>query len=174
LILSRLGLKPESLSITESVKKFFAESLSYSVNNQVIAEAGRLNKAVIRKFEINQEVYYGHIEWDLMLKLIKNHRIQYRELPKYPAVKRDLALLVDSGVKFSQIRGLALKTERNLLKDISLFDVYESDSLGKNKKSYAVSFILQDEFKTLTDKNIDKVMDSFVRIFQKELGAQIR
>lgn len=174
MIFTRLGIKTETLSISESIKKYFAESLSYSFNNLVLAEAGRISKNYTSRFGIDQDVYYGHIEWDSVLKMIKKHTIQYRELPKYPAVKRDLALLVGRDVKFSQIRGLAYKTERNILKDVTLFDVYENDSLGKNKKSYAVSFILQDELKTLTDKNIDKVMDSFVRIFEKELGAHIR
>jgi phenylalanyl-tRNA synthetase beta chain len=174
MILLRPGINTGTLSITESSKKYFAESLSYSFNNLVLAEAGRISKNYTGRFGIDQDVYYGHIEWDSVLKMIKKYTIQYRELPKYPAVKRDLALLVDRDVKFSQIWGLAYKTERTILKDVTLFDVYESDSLGKNKKSYAVSFILQDEFKTLTDKNIDKVMDSFVRIFEKELGAQIR
>jgi phenylalanyl-tRNA synthetase beta chain len=174
MILSRIGLRPGSMVIEESTRKYFSEGLTYFFNNQIIAETGKLSRAFTRKFEIDQDVYYGHIEWDSVLKLIKKHSIQYRELPKYPSVKRDLALLVDKGVKFNQIRNLAYKTERNILKDINLFDVYESDSLGKNKKSYAVSFILQDELRTLTDKNIDKVMDSFVRIFEKELGAQIR
>jgi phenylalanyl-tRNA synthetase beta chain len=174
LIFNRLGIKTETLAIAESNSKHFTESLSYSFNNHVIAEAGRVSKNYTRRFDIDQDVYYGHIKWDFIMKLIKKYNIQYRELPKYPSVKRDLALLVDRGVKFSQIRSLAYKTERNILKDISLFDVYESDSLGKNKKSYAVSFIMQDELKTLTDKNIDKVMDSFIKIFEKELGAQIR
>jgi phenylalanyl-tRNA synthetase beta chain len=174
MVLTRLGIKTGSLVISESNRKYFTESLSYSINNQIIAETGRLSHMMTRKFEINQEVYYGHIEWDIVLKLIKKNTIRYSELPKYPAVKRDLALLIDSGVKFHQIKSLAFKTEKNILKDISLFDVYESDSLGKNKKSYAVSFLLQDDLKTLTDKNIDKVMDSIVRIFAKELGAQIR
>ena len=89
-------------------------------------------------------------------------------------MRRDLALLLDRGIKFSQIRQIALKTERNILQDISLFDVYESDSLGKNKKSYAVSFILRDDLKTLTDKNIDKVMNNLVSAFEKELNAHIR
>ena len=174
MILTRLGIKTRTLAIAESAKKYYAESLSYSLNNTLIAEAGRISKNYTGRFNIDQEVYYGHIEWDSVLKLIKKHSIQYSELPRYPSVKRDLALLVDKGVKFNQISTLAFKTERNILKDITLFDVYESDSLGKNKKSYAVSFILQDDFKTLTDKNIEKVMDSFVRIFEKELGAQIR
>jgi phenylalanyl-tRNA synthetase beta chain len=174
MILSRLGIKPEALVISDSSRKYFAESLSYSANNLIIAEAGRISKSYARRFDIEQEVYYGHIEWDSLLKLTKKHIIQYRELPKYPSVKRDLALLVDSGIKFSQIRSLAYKTEKNILKEVNLFDVYESDSLGKNKKSYAVSFILQDELRTLTDKNIDKVMESLIRVFEKELGSQIR
>jgi phenylalanyl-tRNA synthetase beta chain len=174
MILSRLGIKTESLLIAEGSRKYFAESLSYSLNNVVIAETGRISKTYTRRFDVDQDVYYGHIEWDSLLKLIKKHTIRYRELPKYPSVRRDLALLVDRGVKFSQIRNLAHKTERNILKDVSLFDVYESDSLGENKKSYAVSFILQDEIKTLTDKNIDKAMDSLLRNFEKELGAQKR
>ena len=174
MILSRIGISPESLSIEENSKKYFAESLSYSFNNHVIAEAGRISKNYTSKFDINQDVYYGHIEWDPVVSLIKKHKIQFRELPKYPSVKRDLALLLDRGVKFRSIRDLAFKTEKNILKEITLFDVYESDSLGKNKKSYAVSFILQDELKTLTDKNIDKVMENFIRTFEKELGAKIR
>jgi phenylalanyl-tRNA synthetase beta chain len=89
-------------------------------------------------------------------------------------VRRDLALLLDRGIKFSQIRELAFRTEKNILHDINLFDVYESDNLGKNKKSYAVSFILRDDIKTLTDKNIDKVMNNLINVFAKELNAQIR
>ncbi len=174
MVLSRLGIKPDSLILAESSKEYFTESLTYSFNNQIIAESGRVSKAYLQIFDIDQEVYYGHIEWDPVLKLIKKHIVQYRELPRYPSVKRDLALLVDKGVKFSQIRSLAYMTERNILKDVSLFDVYESESLGKNKKSYAISFILQDDLKTLTDRNIDKVMESFVKIFERELGAQIR
>jgi phenylalanyl-tRNA synthetase beta chain len=108
------------------------------------------------------------------LKLIKNHNIRFTELPKYPAVRRDLALLVDRSVKFSQIRDIAFKVEKNLLRKVDLFDVYESDSLGENKKSYAVSFILRDELKTLTDKNIDKVMNNLIRAYTQDINAQIR
>jgi phenylalanyl-tRNA synthetase beta chain len=162
------------MSVNESTKKYFAESLSWTFNNQVVAETGKLSPKVLKQFGIDQDVFYGHIEWDLLLRMAKNHSIRYRELPKYPAVKRDLALLVNSDVKFERIKELAFRTEKNILKEVNLFDVYESESLGKNKKSYAVSFILQDEMKTLTDKNIEKVMGSFIRIFEKELDAQIR
>jgi phenylalanyl-tRNA synthetase beta chain len=174
MILTRLDVRPDQLVVSESLKKYFAESLSFSINNQVVAETGRISKTCTARFDIEQDVYYGHIEWDYLLKLIINHSIQYKELPKFPSVRRDLALLIDNEVKFGQIRALALKTERNILKEVNLFDVYESESLGKSKKSYAVSFILQDELKTLTDKNIDKVMNNFIKIFEKELGAQIR
>lgn len=174
MVLSRLGVKPENLKHGESDKKYFAESMTYLFNNNIVAETGRISKSYLLKFDIEQDVYYGHIDWDLLLKMIKNHSVSFRELPKYPHVRRDLALLLDRGVKFGQIREIAFNTERNLLHEVNLFDVYESDTLGKNKKSYAVSFILRDELKTLTDKSIDKVMGNLIRAFEKELGAQIR
>ncbi|MCX6326859.1 MAG: phenylalanine--tRNA ligase subunit beta [Bacteroidia bacterium] len=174
MILSRLGVKPESLITGESDKKYFAESLTYLFNNKIVAEAGRISKKYLMQFDIGQDVYYGHIEWDFLLKLIKTHTISFRELPKYPSVRRDLALLLDRGVKFGQVKEIASRTEKNILHDVSLFDVYESDNLGKNKKSYAVSFILRDDLKTMTDKNIDKVMNNLIKAFEKELNAQIR
>jgi phenylalanyl-tRNA synthetase beta chain len=174
MVLSRLGINPENLSTGESGKKYFAESVTYISNGKVVAEAGRVSKSYLSKFDIRQEVYYGNIDWDLVLRLIKNHNIKFTELPKYPAVRRDLALLIDRSVKFSQIRDIAFRVEKNLLRKVDLFDVYESDSLGENKKSYAVSFILRDELKTLTDKNIDKVMNNLIRAYTQELNAQIR
>jgi phenylalanyl-tRNA synthetase beta chain len=174
MIISRLGLKTESLKTGVSDRKYFAESLTYMFNNKIVAEAGRISKKYLLQFDIEQDVYYGHIEWDLLLNLIKTHSISFHELPKYPSVRRDLALLLDRGVKFGQIREIALQTEKNILQDVTLFDVYESDNLGKNKKSYAVSFILRDDLKTMTDKNIDKVMNNLIRAFEKGLNAQIR
>jgi len=174
MILTRLGIRPETLNMNESSKKYFAESLTYSYNNIQVAEVGRIAKSYLIKFDIDQDVYYGHIEWDFLLKLLKDHTILYEELPRFPTVRRDLALLLDSGIKFAQIREIAFRTEKNILKDVGLFDVYESEDLGKNKKSYAVSFILRDDLKTLTDKNIDKVMNNLISTFEKEFGAQIR
>ena len=144
------------------------------IMNKILAEAGRISKNYLSKFDIGQDVYWGHIDWDFLLRHIKTHSIEFHELPKYPSVKRDLALLLDRGIKFGQIREIALRTEKNILHDINLFDVYENDSLGKNKKSYAVSFILRDDLKTMTDKSIDKVMNNLMRAFEKELNAQIR
>ncbi len=174
MILSRLGIKPENLATGESDRKYYAESLTYIANNKVVAEAGRISKSYLQKFDIGQDVYYAHIDWDLVLRLIKNNSISYKELPKYPSVRRDLALLLDSSVKFRQIRDIAFRTEKNILHDVNLFDVYENDSLGQNKKSYAVSFILRDDLKTMTDKNIDKVMSNLIRAYETELNAQIR
>jgi phenylalanyl-tRNA synthetase beta chain len=174
MILSRLGVKPESLATGESDKKYFAEAITYLSNNKIVAEAGRISKSYLSKFDIGQDVYWGHIEWDLLLKLIKNHTIAFNELPKYPSVKRDLALLLDRNVKFSQIRDIAYRTGKNILHDVNLFDVYESDSLGENKKSYAVSFILRDDLKTMTDNNIENLMNNLIKAFENELDAQIR
>jgi phenylalanyl-tRNA synthetase beta chain len=174
MVLSRLGVKPESLASGESDKKYFAESLTYLFNDKVIAETGRVSKNYLSKFDIGQDVYWGHIEWDMLLKLIKNHTISFHELPRFPSVKRDLALLIDRSIKFKQIRDIAYRTEKNILHDVNLFDVYESDSLGKNKKSYAVSFFLRDDLKTMTDKNIDKIMNNLIKAFKNELDAQIR
>lgn len=174
MVLARLGIRTGNLTTGESDKKYFAESSTYLFNNKIIAEAGRVAKSYLSKFDIGQEVYWAHIEWDLVLKMIKSHAISFSELPKYPSVKRDLALLVDRGIKFKQIKEIAYKTERNILQDVNLFDVYESDNLGNNKKSYAVSFLLRDDMKTMEDKNIEKIMNNLIRAYEKELNAQIR
>lgn len=174
MILSRLGINPDTLKYGESDKKYFTESFCYLFNNKLLAETGRVSKSYLAKFDIGQDVYWGHIDWDFTLKLIKNHSIAFHELPKYPSVKRDLALLLDRSIKFSQVRDIAFRTEKNALREINLFDVYESDSLGKNKKSYAVSFILRDDLKTMADKNIDRIMNNLIRAYESELNAQIR
>jgi len=174
MVLERTGLDVDSLKLTESRKSYYTDSLVYLVNNRPVAETGKISPSYLRMFEIEQEVFYGHIEWDYLLGVIKNNVITYRELPKFPWVRRDLALLIDSNVRFSQIKELALRTEKQFIRDICLFDVYESESLGKGKKSYAVSFILQDENKTLTDKQIDRIMNNLINVFEKELGATIR
>ncbi len=174
MILSRLGINAENLDKGESDRRYFAESITYLSGNKLIAEAGRISDEYLRKFDIPQDVHYAHLDWDLLLKIIRDHSVAYSEISKYPWVRRDLALLLDKGIKFSRIREIAIKTEKHLIRNIDLFDVYESESLGQNKKSYAVSFILRDDIKTLTDSNIEKVMNNLIRAFEKELGAVIR
>jgi phenylalanyl-tRNA synthetase beta chain len=174
MVLRRLGLDPESLMSGETGRNYFSESVTYVSGKKLIAEAGKISKQYLKKIDISQEVYYAHIEWDHLLSLTKDHAPVYNELPKYPRVRRDLALLIDKGVRFSQIRDIALKTEKHILREVDLFDVYESESLGENKKSYAVSFILRDDLKTLTDKTIEKVINNLRSAFEKELDAKIR
>ncbi|HPC98288.1 MAG TPA: phenylalanine--tRNA ligase subunit beta [Bacteroidales bacterium] len=174
MIFRRMGLEPETLNLDESGKACFSDSLVYLKNNKVVAEAGRISQAYRLKFDIEQEVYYGHIEWDYLFNLTADHAVSYRELPKFPWVRRDLALLVDREVRFSQIREIALKTNKHIIREVGLFDVYESESLGHNRKSYAVSFILQDQQRTLTEKQIDKIMSDLIKELNTKLGAVLR
>ena len=123
---------------------------------------------------IKQEVFFAEVDFDLLVKATRKHKITVTELPKYPEVKRDLALLVDKGVSFAQLRAIAFATERKLLKSVALFDVYEGDRLPEGKKSYALSFILEDKTQTLNDKTIERTMANLQAAFEKQLGASIR
>ncbi|MFP4025274.1 MAG: phenylalanine--tRNA ligase subunit beta [Thiohalospira sp.] len=173
-ILEKLGVDIIQTEQNEINNDIFSEGLNYSLNKNILVDFGIINKKILKAFDIDVPVYYAEFNWDQMLKTITKHKIRFTEIPKYPEVRRDLALLLDKSIRFNQVKELAYKTEKKLLKQISLFDVFEGEKLGKNKKSYAVSFILQDENKTLTDKQIDKIMNNFIRVFEKELGAKIR
>lgn len=174
MILSRFGINTEELIAEDTTDKWYSEALRYSVSGMEIASFGKVSGRYLAIFDIKQDVYYGEVLWENLLKILKSKKITFNEPSKYPWVRRDLALLVDSEVRFSQIRDLAYKTGRNLLHGVDLFDVYESDTLGKGKKSYAVSFILRDDRQTLTEKNIEKIMSSLTRAFERELGARLR
>lgn len=174
LILRKLGFGMDDMSLKERKQDYYSEGLEMAIKGDMLAHFGKISKQYLERQDIKQDVFYGHIEFDRVLEKLKQHSIYFRELPKYPSVRRDLALLVDSSVRFGQIRDIAYKTETKLLREVGLFDVYESESLGKNKKSYAVSFILRDDRRTLTDKIIDKVMTRLIQAFEKETGAQIR
>ncbi|HEX8268573.1 MAG TPA: phenylalanine--tRNA ligase subunit beta [Flavobacterium sp.] len=170
-IMSRLGLDKilnEPLS-----SDVFAEGISIVASNEVVVEIGTVKKSVLKHFDIKQEVLFADFNWDLILKLISN-RIRFTGIPKYPQVRRDLALLVDNTVAFDSIYKVARQTEKSLLKDVNLFDVYEGANLPEGKKSYAVSFVIQDNTKTLTDAQIDKVMGKLKQNLETELGASLR
>lgn len=173
-IFARLGVSERQLSLTDCDKKYYDEAISIAINNKIVAELGSIDRRFAKKFDIDQTVYYAHIDWDLLVKIIRKNRVMFSELPKYPQVRRDLALLVNKGVKFSQIADLAYRCEKQLLRKVDLFDVYQSDTLGADMKSYAVSFILRDDNGTLTDKNIDRIMNGMINTFEKNLGAKIR
>jgi phenylalanyl-tRNA synthetase beta chain len=140
----------------------------------VIGKIGYLNKKILKNLDINADVFYGDLRWTSILKAIKNHQASYTPLQKYPEVKRDLALLIDKEVQFSTIKALAFKAEKQILRSVNIFDVYEGANLPEGKKSYAVSFILQDEEKTLNDKQIEKTMNRLISVYEREVGAQIR
>ncbi len=173
-ILEKLGFDLNQMLSNETKLDLFTEGLSYEYNKKQVVNFGILNKKLLKNFDIDAPVYFAEFNWDAVVKLSAKNSIRYTEIPKYPEVRRDLALLLDQSVKFGDIKNLAYQSERKLLKKVSLFDVYEGEKLGENKKSYAVSFVLQDENKTLTDKQIDKIMNNFIRVFEKELNAQIR
>ena len=136
-------------------------------------EFGTIKKNILKHFDIKQEVLYADFAWTRIQKYISN-KIKFTDIPKYPEVRRDLALLVDENVAFEAIFKIAKQTEKKLLKDINLFDVYQGKNLPEGKKSYAVSFTIQDENKTLNDKEIEKIMSKLQANFEKELGATLR
>ncbi|MCT4603948.1 MAG: phenylalanine--tRNA ligase subunit beta [Marinifilum sp.] len=173
-ILKRLGFNIEKLRIRETENDQFTEGLSYGVKKKVLVEMGMVNGKILKAMDIDTPVYYADFDWALLIQETMKNKVSYTELPKYPAVKRDLALLIDKSVSFAEVKTIAFNCEKKLLKSVSLFDVYEGEKLGEGKKSYAVSFILQDTEKTLNDKQIDKIMQKLIKSYEKQLGAELR
>ena len=173
-VLSRMGVDINKIETEEFSNDLFAIGLRISYRNSIISEYGIVNENILKTFGISDEVYYADIFWDKLFKAIKKHSIRYEEITKFPTVKRDLALLLNANIKFEEIKKLAYKTEKKLLRHISIFDIYQGDKIPEGKKSYAISLILQDTTKTLNDKYIDKITNNLIRVFEKELGAEIR
>ncbi len=170
-ILERLGIKKtQNKPVTADI---FAEGIAIASGNDILVEFGTVKKSILKHFDIKQEVFYADFNWNLILKLIGS-KIKFTDIPKYPEVRRDLALLIDENVAFDAIYSIARQTEKSLLKDVNLFDVYQGKNLPEGKKSYAVSFTLQDNSKTLTDEQIDKIMSKLLKNFENELGASLR
>ena len=140
----------------------------------LLVSFGVVKKSILKSFDIKQDVLFANFNWDIILKVMNKKGIAFTEISKYPEVKRDFALLLDTSVTFKQVYDLAYKNERKLLRNISLFDVYEGSKLPKGKKSYAVSFTIQDDNKTLTDQQIEKVMSKLQRSYESELNAELR
>ena len=173
-LLKKLGIDRKSLKIEEKSGTYFNQCLSYRHYNNHIADVGMLNKKVLDDFEIEVPVFYANINWDNLIKLAADVKIGFTELPKFPSVRRDLALLIDKSVKFSEIEEIAYKSESKLLKSVNLFDIYEGKGIEKGKKSYAVSFVLRDDSKTLKDKQIDKIIRKIQTNLERNLGTQLR
>lgn len=152
----------------------YAEGISYTKNNKVLVSLGLVSKAALKRFDIKQEVFYADLDWDAILESVSTKNMVFQEIPKFPEVTRDFALLLDDSISFQKVYDIAWKTEKKLLKKVNLFDVYTGENLPEGKKSYAVSFTLMDEKKTLTDKQIDKIMGKLLAQYQRELGAELR
>ena len=170
-VLERLGISKIQNKPFES--DVFAEGIAIASGNDTIVEFGTVKKSILKHFDIKQEVFFADFNWNLILKLIGS-KIKFTDITKYPEVRRDLALLLDKNIAFDAIYNLSRQTEKSLLKNINLFDVYEGKNLPEGKKSYAISFTLQDNSKTLTDEQIDKIMTKLQKNFENELGASLR
>ena len=174
-ILSRIGVQPGMIVRQKSGNPLFAagQVLTNRGGKQLV-ELGILSKKLQKQFDIDTTVYYAEMNWTALMKAIRKQKVLYTEIAKYPAVSRDLALLIDKGVEFAQIEEVARQTEKKFLKGVQLFDVYEGDKLPAGKKSYAVNFILQDAEKTMGDKQIDAIMQKLIANIKKQLGAELR
>ena len=171
-VLIRLGIS--KLKTTPVKSDVFSEGITLSLGKIKLVEFGVVKRNILKEFGIKQEVLFADFNWENVLKVGGKATVKIADLPKFPAVKRDFALLLDNEVTFNEIYNLAFQAERNLLKEVDLFDVYEGKNLDKGKKSYAVSFLLQDETKTLNDKQIDKIMQKLQETFEKNVGATLR
>ncbi len=172
-VLTRLGIGGfQETAFTDNQMSY---GLKYHRGQQVLVTFGKVQPKVRKAFDVKQDVYFADFQWDSILKALKNVKVGYEEVSKYPSVRRDLALVLDASVKFGDIAQLAQKSAKKLLKDINLFDVFEDETkLGVGKKSYAVSFIFEDKEKTMQDKDIEKVMEELIKTYEGKLGAVIR
>ena len=174
-ILRRIGVKPGMIVRKKSDSDIFSAGLTIeNRGGKKLIEMGIIAKKLQKQFGLDAPVFYAELNWTALMKVIKKNEVLYTEVPKFPAVSRDLALLVDNSVEFAQIEQIARQTEKKLLKKVELFDVYEGDKLPAGKKSYAVNFILQDEEKTMGDKQIEAIMNKLIANIKKQLGAELR
>ncbi len=174
-IFARLGLRLRDLSVQKFNTDIFATAVSVkTATGKLLAVYGIVTRKLLKDFDISHEVFYADINWSELMKATRSNAVSFKEIAKFPAVKRDLALLIDKEVKFADIEKIAYETDRKLMKSVELFDVYEGKNLDSGKKSYAVTFTIQDEKQTLNDKAIDKLMQKLVKNLQDKLGAKLR
>jgi phenylalanyl-tRNA synthetase beta chain len=171
-IMERLGLDEYTEETTET--DLFSEAISFKRNKEIIVEFGIVKKKITTEFDVDAEVFYADFNWDAVLKQISTKNFKLKPIAKFQAVQRDFALLLDESIKFSDLQQAAFQTEKKLLKSVTLFDVYKGKNLPDGKKSYAISFSIKDEAKTLTDKQVDKIMNKLQQKFESEFGASLR
>ncbi len=171
-LLERLGITNYSENPIES--DLFSEGLTYKQGTTKLVDFGLVKKSILKAFGVSQETLYANFNWDIILERVANNKTAFKSIPKYPEVRRDFALLLNNDVTFESIYKIAKQTEKKVLKQVNLFDVYQGKNLPSGKKSYAVSFTLQDDSKTLNDKQIDKIMSKLEANFKTQLGAELR
>jgi phenylalanyl-tRNA synthetase beta chain len=174
-ILIKLGFSLDKLKSEPLSNDIIEEGIAYRRGDgKTFAELGFISGKLLKEAGIENDVYYADFNWDFILQQSANFKIAYTELPKFPSVRRDLALLVDEDVTFARLKEIAKKTEKSLLKEVDIFDVYKGDKLPAGKKSYALSFILRDDEKTLNETVIERTMNRLIAMFEKEAGAKLR
>ena len=174
-IFTRLGLNFGNVVFGNLSNDIYSVAVSvHTRGGKLLATFGVISKKIQKAFDIDNEVYYAEINWNELMKAIKTSKVNFKELSKFPAVRRDLALLLDKNIQFAEIEKIAYETDKKLLKSVELFDVYEGKNLEAGKKSYAVNFLLQDETKTLNDKQIDAIMNKLITNLQNKLNAKLR
>ena len=171
-IVNRLGIKTHN--VAEDNSGIFDFGISEQVSGKLAIKYGRVKTSVCSNFGIKVPVFYANIRWELVRSQVKSGNVKYKTVSKFPSVRRDLALLINDEIQFDKIAEVAKKTDKKLLKEVGLFDVYKGKNIGSGKKSYGVSFVFSDEHKTLTDKQVDKIMDSLIKNLQQEVAAEIR
>ena len=173
-ILVKTGIDYRKLSTRDFSDDIIQSGLALYSNDKILVSFAGLKQGLLNEFDCKLQVFYADFNWDLLLSVLPQKNLQYVEMPKFPEVRRDLALLLDKSVTFAALETIAFETEKKLLRKVSLFDVYEGEKISNDKKSYALSFILQDEKKTLKDEEIDTIMNNLIRMFKEKLNAQIR
>ncbi len=174
IILLRLGFDLKKIKKSIFTGELFEEALEYDFNQTTLVRFGLLKKREIKRFDLKQDVMYADFEWEKIISLISANEVTYSEVPKFPGVRRDLAVVLDMNVTYEELEQAAYHAERHILRDVSLFDIYQGEKIGPGKKSYAMSFLLRDDEKTLTDQIIEKTMDKILRAFQEKFHATIR
>jgi len=173
-VLHKFGVNIEKTTTEELSNELYSDGLTYVMGEKVLFTIGKVHPKLLKQFDIKQDVFFAEVRWDVAVRFFGRNVVSYNEIPKFPEVKRDLALLINSDVTFKTLKDIAHKTEKKLLKSVTLFDVYEGEKLGEGKKSYALNFIIQDETKTLTDVQIDGIMNNLIAAYEKEVNAKLR
>jgi phenylalanyl-tRNA synthetase beta chain len=170
----KTGIPLWKLQSIETDRRVFSAGESFSLNGKALLTLGKLHPSILKPFDIKQDVFYAEVDWLTLLKTVNPESVKFRDVPRFPEVRRDLALLLDRSVLFADLEALAYRIGKGLLKAVNLFDVYEGDKIEAGKKSYAISFSMQDEQKTLTDQEVEKLMKKLAEAFERDFGATVR